>query len=251
MPAQLLPEQLPLPLPGHRVALGVEDFLVAPSNRAVIGWIDRWPDWPFAALVVVGPRGSGKSHAAALWQSRSGARTVDLATLDLEAATDLVSSGEPILVDDADRMLAQGGPAELTLLRLYNLARAAGAAIMMTAEAPPASWVVGLADIRSRLNSAMVVEMGSPDDTPARRRRREAVQRSPVVAVRRGDPLSAQPRRAQLRGGCRSRRRARPRGLEGQAGDFHGAGPRRCSPDWLTAVEHWLSRRLLDAFVGQ
>jgi chromosomal replication initiation ATPase DnaA len=165
MPAQLLPEQLPLPLPGHRVALGVEDFLVAPSNRAVIGWIDRWPDWPFAALVVVGPRGSGKSHAAALWQSRSGARTVDLATLDLEAATDLVSRGEPILIDDADRMLAQGGPAELTLLRLYNLARAAGAAIMMTAEAPPASWVVGLADTRSRLNSAMVVEMGSPDDT--------------------------------------------------------------------------------------
>ena len=43
--------QLPLDL-GHRPALGRSDFLVAPSNAAAIGWLDRWPDWPGPALVV-------------------------------------------------------------------------------------------------------------------------------------------------------------------------------------------------------
>ena len=46
---------------GHRPSLGGEDFLVAPSNREAVDWLDRWPDWPSPALVLYGPPGCGKT----------------------------------------------------------------------------------------------------------------------------------------------------------------------------------------------
>jgi chromosomal replication initiation ATPase DnaA len=157
------PEQLPLLL-GHRVARGVEDFLVAHCNRHAVEWIDRWPDWPFTALVIVGPEGSGKTHLAELWRARSSAETVDLASFDLAASGELAPSWRACLLDDADDALAQGAAAELTLLQLYNLMRSAGGAMLLTGLSPPAAWPLGLADLRSRLNTAMVIEIGPPDD---------------------------------------------------------------------------------------
>jgi chromosomal replication initiation ATPase DnaA len=157
------PGQLPLPM-GHRVAQGAQDFQVASGNRHAVEWIDRWPDWPFTALVVVGPEGSGKTHLTAVWRARSNAAAIDLATLDLEAAADAAAPGKGALVDDADRAVNASPVAELALLRLYNLARAAAGTVLLTAKAPPSAWGLGLADLRSRLNSAMVVDLGPPDD---------------------------------------------------------------------------------------
>jgi chromosomal replication initiation ATPase DnaA len=156
-------EQLPLLL-GHLVARGIEDFLVAPCNRHAVDWIDRWPDWPFTALVVVGPEGSGKTHLAELWRKLAGAQTIDLESLDLESSGESAASWRACLLDDADRALARGAAAELALLQLYNLIRSAGGAMLLTGLAPPAAWPLALADLRSRLNSAMVVEIGPPDD---------------------------------------------------------------------------------------
>jgi chromosomal replication initiation ATPase DnaA len=70
-----------------------------------------------------------------------------------------------LLLDDADRTIPAGAQTERAFLHLYNLVRAAGGAILMTARTPPAAWPLGLADLRSRLNAAMVAEIGPPDDT--------------------------------------------------------------------------------------
>ncbi|HVJ77827.1 MAG TPA: hypothetical protein VM620_08335, partial [Hyphomicrobium sp.] len=64
------PEQLVFELP-HRAAMGLEDFLVSDSNAAAVALVDRWPDWPIGAAVLVGPRGSGKTHLATVWQLRT------------------------------------------------------------------------------------------------------------------------------------------------------------------------------------
>ena len=87
----------------NRVAQGVEDFLVAPGNRHAVDWIDRWPDWPFTALVVVGPPGCGKTHLAALWRARTGAASIDLDSAGLEQTAALTADGGPILIEDCDR----------------------------------------------------------------------------------------------------------------------------------------------------
>jgi chromosomal replication initiation ATPase DnaA len=155
------PEQLPLAFE-HRVALGVEDFLVAPGNRTAVDWIDRWPDWPFTALIVVGPAGSGKTHLASLWCAQSRAERIDLAQ-GIERAAEVARSGRPALIDDCDRALS-GPDAERALLGLYNLIRAAGGQMLLTADRPPVEWGLALPDLKSRLNSAMVAIIGPPDD---------------------------------------------------------------------------------------
>ena len=147
----------------NRVAQDVEDFLVAPGNRHAVDWIDRWPDWPFTALVAAGPPGCGKTHLAALWRSRTGAATVDLAQAGIEQAAALTAGGQPILIEDCDRALGDG-QAERALLQLYNLAKAAGGRLMLTARQVPSEWRLALPDLKSRLNSAMVVTVDPPDD---------------------------------------------------------------------------------------
>ena len=63
-------QQLPLAL-AYRPALGMADFVIAPGNRDAVACIDRWPDWPSHALAIHGPKGSGKTHLAHVWQARS------------------------------------------------------------------------------------------------------------------------------------------------------------------------------------
>src|SRR6185369_8098839 len=109
--------QLPLDL-GHRTALDGVDFHVAPSNREAVAWLDRWPDWPAAALAIHGPAGSGKTHLAHVWAGRSGALLLGpaaLAGLDPHRA----AAAGPVALDDLGEVLLDAA-AERQLFHLYN-----------------------------------------------------------------------------------------------------------------------------------
>ena len=51
----------------QRDAMKIEDLQAA---------IDGWRDWPGGKMLVIGPRGSGKTHLAQIWAAQSGARLV-------------------------------------------------------------------------------------------------------------------------------------------------------------------------------
>ncbi|HWK44385.1 MAG TPA: DnaA/Hda family protein [Stellaceae bacterium] len=149
--------QLPLDL-GHDPAFGLGDFLVADSNQAAVAWLDRWPRWPAPALVLVGPPGSGKTHLACLWQARSGARRIAGCDLTPSRVPDLLGDAQAIVVDDA----RQAG--EQALLHLYNMIAERRGHALLTATAAPARWPIALADLRSRLVAAPLIELAPPDD---------------------------------------------------------------------------------------
>jgi DnaA regulatory inactivator Hda len=155
-------QQLIFPFP-ERVDHAVEAFIVAPSNRHAFEWVERWPDWPFTALILVGPAGCGKTHLASLWQAKSGAASIDLGNSGIEQAAALTAGGQPILAEDCDRVLDET-QAERALLQLYNLAKTAGSRLLLTARRAPSQWQLELPDLKSRLNSAMVVAIDPPDD---------------------------------------------------------------------------------------
>ena len=146
------------------MASGAEDFLVAPCNRVAADWIGRWPEWPSPALVLVGPPGSGKTHLGRLWSARSGAELVDPKQLDLERAAKLIERKGAAWVDDAER-IAGDSASEAALLHLYNLVKAAGSGLLLTARSAPSAWPIGLADLASRLRAAMVAAIEPPDDS--------------------------------------------------------------------------------------
>lgn len=147
----MAPQQLPLDL-AFRPALGMADFVIAPGNRDAVAWIDRWPEWPSHALAIHGPKGSGKTHLAHVWQARSNASFLGRAP----AADAMLPAA--IVLDEPREW------PEAALLHLYNRLREAGGHLLIVSEAPPARWPVSLPDLASRLASIPAVALAPPDD---------------------------------------------------------------------------------------
>jgi len=157
------PRQLPLDL-GHRAAMGERDFLVAPCNKDAVAWIDAWPRWPAPLLVLYGPKGSGKTHLARVWCGKSGAILCPPTVLAQPDLRDLLSRHRGLAIE----FDGPAGPAatwEEPLFHLYNLARELGGFLLITAPGAPATWQIGLADLRSRIAAAPSVGIGMPDES--------------------------------------------------------------------------------------
>jgi DnaA regulatory inactivator Hda len=149
---------------GHRPALAREDFLVAPSNTVAVAWIDRWPDWPGAALALFGPPGCGKTHLAQVWRAASGATAIGPAALAGTAPPELLGGARNVVLDGLDVGLDGGAEREEALLHLYNMVLERDGHVLVTGRDAPARWPIGLPDLRSRLAAAQSVELGAPED---------------------------------------------------------------------------------------
>jgi len=152
--------QLPLALPPlerHSRA----DFLMGASNRLALAAIDGWRDWPGGRMLLVGPRGSGKTHLARIWAGESGALPVRGADLSTADAGRLALAGA-VIVEDAEA-LAGSDAAERAMFHLHNLLAPAGR-LLLTAPAPPRDWGLRLPDLLSRLQAAPLIRLEAPDD---------------------------------------------------------------------------------------
>ena len=138
-------------------ARGREDFMVSTSNAKAMALVGSWPDWPKGRLALVGPKGAGKSHLAAIWAEETGARVVVADALTPEAAPDLAEG--PLVIEDADR-----GVDEDALFHLWNACAGEGRGLLLTGRTPPADWKVTLPDLASRLSSLTPARIGDPDD---------------------------------------------------------------------------------------
>ena len=151
-------EQLVLDL-GHRSALGVEDFLVAPCNQDAVAWLDCWPNWQGPALELHGPAACGKTHLTHIWMNRCAGQLLRADELSGQVPDQILAHGINVIVDDVGR-----GIDERALLHLYNMIAEAGGHLLLAGRKPPARWTLGLADLRSRLNAAPAVAIGWPDE---------------------------------------------------------------------------------------
>jgi len=152
--------QLAFDLPA-RTALGREDFFVSPANAQAVAMIEGWRDWPARKLVLCGPRGAGKTHLAHVWAGLCGARIVagdDLVHADIAALATV-----PVVVEDAGGIAGQA-KSEVALFHLHHLVLAEGHALMVTAAAPPRHWGLALPDLASRMEVALLAQLGPPDD---------------------------------------------------------------------------------------
>ena len=152
--------QLPLAL-GADVSFAREDLVVGTANDEALAWIDAWPDWRAPGLVLWGPEGSGKSHLAAIWRRRAGARGVTIAAAIAAASAVAVPQ---LLVEDVERALLAGAQAEHDLLHAYNLVAQAKGSLLLTARVPPVRWPGKLPDLRSRMQALPAVALKAPDD---------------------------------------------------------------------------------------
>lgn len=147
-----MPEQLTFDLP-VRPALGREAYFVSPTNSEALAAIDAWESWPNRRHLLLGPRGSGKTHLAHVWAALSGAKILPAADLTSDAVPDLTG---PIALEDLDQ-----GMDEAALFHLLNLALAEGRPLLLTSTTPP---TMTLPDLASRISAIPVARIAAPDD---------------------------------------------------------------------------------------
>lgn len=132
-----------------------EDFIEAPSNAAARAALDAPDRWVENRLVLWGEAGSGKSHLAAIWAARTGARRLAAWTLRSPVSADAPS----LLIEDIDALV---DPA--ALLGTIERARHAGIPVLLTSRLPPARLDTGLPDLASRLRASLTIAIDPPDD---------------------------------------------------------------------------------------
>lgn len=154
-------EQLTFDLP-LRPALGRDDFYVSDANAGAVAQIDGWRDWAFGKLILVGPKGAGKTHLAHVWAEMTGAQMI--AATDLEAGdVERLAEAPAVVVEDADG-LANQPQREEALFHLHNALLQTGAPLLLTAREAPSRWGLRLPDLLSRMEQAGVARLDAPDD---------------------------------------------------------------------------------------
>ncbi len=152
------PRQLAFDLP-VRAALGAEDFMASRANADALALVDRWPDWPHWAAVVVGPAQSGKSHLAHVWRFRSNALVTTARDMH-ESLAMAFRSAKALVVEE----LEQGSNDEQMLFHLLNIAREHRLSILFTSRTAPGDLAITFPDLRSRLRALPVVHITAPDE---------------------------------------------------------------------------------------
>lgn len=113
-----------------------DEFVVTASNARAVQQLERWSTWPVMAVIVTGPRKSGRSLLARIFAAKS-------------------SGG---LIDDAERQ------PEATIFHAWNRAQEERRPVVIVADAAPPEWAVKLPDLRSRLVASPTVRLGDPDE---------------------------------------------------------------------------------------
>lgn len=128
-------------------------FVSDAGLNSVLDVLLRPETWIAPHLVLLGPKGSGKTHLGHIFAAETGARFVTAAEVP-----EIELDGRGYVIDDADQA------SEEALFHLYNSVQISGQPLVLLTEIQPLQWQVSLADLRSRLGAMRVLSLPEPDD---------------------------------------------------------------------------------------
>ncbi|AQX27963.1 MULTISPECIES: DnaA regulatory inactivator HdaA [unclassified Bartonella] len=154
--------QLPLDF-SYKSIFQFDDLVVTDSNRMAFQLINHWPNWVPPIAILIGDKGSGKTHFSSVWAQKANA--LNIFHDEINKAIIESSSGKPFLIENID----VGEINEIGLFHLINSVKQANlyvkhATLLITARTLPSAWNLKLNDLKSRLNSVMLVALEQPDD---------------------------------------------------------------------------------------
>ncbi|MDZ4097021.1 MAG: DnaA/Hda family protein [Paracoccaceae bacterium] len=153
--------QLVFDLPAQ-AAYRREGFFASPSNVLALNTLAHWRGWPGGKMILVGPRGAGKTHLAHIWATDAEAVLVAASDLDDTDLPALAAVGA-VCIEDAEAVAGQ--PArESALFHLHNLLAECRGALLLTCATPPRDWGMALPDLASRMQAATLTRLDPPDD---------------------------------------------------------------------------------------
>ena len=114
------------------------NFKVTSGNEAAVAMLRARDRWPSAAILLLGPTGSGKSHLGRAWHSEFGGEFIDAAD----------QHDETILFDAINRALS-----------------GESSGLLLTSSLSPKTWDVAMPDLKSRLFSMPTLNLAEHDET--------------------------------------------------------------------------------------
>lgn len=130
------PPQIPLDL-SPSLSSSFSTFIVSQCNADAVRAVRAWPDWPAPILMLIGPKGSGKTHIGKAWSAETGGQFVDNADSHDEAALFAI-------MNEALNGSIKG--------------------LLLTARTAPAKWDIAMPDLRSRLVNTPLTALEEHDD---------------------------------------------------------------------------------------
>jgi Bacterial dnaA protein len=126
--------QIALPLDELRGGAS-SSLIITPSNATAFAGLGSAANWPRHCAILVGPARSGKSLMARYFSGQGGT-----------------------VIDNAEANSAEN------LFNAWNRAQESVVPLLLVSRWLPADWNIALPDLKSRLGSAMLLEIGAPDD---------------------------------------------------------------------------------------
>lgn len=126
--------QIALPLDELRGGAS-SSLIITLSNATAFAGLGSSASWPRHCAILVGPARSGKSLMARYFGGQVGT-----------------------VIDDAETNAAE------TLFNAWNRAQESAVPLLLISRWLPADWNIALPDLKSRLGSALLLEIGAPDD---------------------------------------------------------------------------------------
>lgn len=126
--------QIALPLDELRGGAS-SSLIITPSNSTAFAGLGSAGSWPRHCAILTGPARSGKSLMARYFAGQGGT-----------------------VIDDAETSGAE------VLFNAWNRAQESGTALLLISRWLPADWNIALPDLKSRLGSAMLLQISAPDD---------------------------------------------------------------------------------------
>ena len=150
-------DQLILKFPSLQ-AFKKEDFYVSSSNQKAYDFINSWPRWIKRIVNIFGPSGSGKSHLSSILKSKTSCLQIESQNLNEEVLFKFKTK-ESIIVENFDKNLS-----EKLLFSLWNIVLQDNKYLLITSKNPINSYNYKLEDLKSRVNSSLIIGIDLPSD---------------------------------------------------------------------------------------
>ena len=159
-------EQLVLGL-NLKEALQKEDFFISSSNLEAVTLLDNIDQWGSGVLLLVGPKGSGKTHLSLVWCKENKAKYLRLESVLQEMEKGLTH--ETVCVEDidiiADAERQKKTKMEEAIFHLINNVGSRGGKLLISSSKMPDALSIDLKDLESRLQSFSKTKIKEPDDS--------------------------------------------------------------------------------------
>ncbi len=152
---------------GEKKMMGRDQFFRSESNDLALKILENYESWPQNKLLLVGPKGCGKTHISSILSSELDGFMCSAKDIDLNKIN-AISNNTIVILEDLDKLsgldIKATRAVEEAIFHLLVKFESNSSRILITGYDNPSAWQINLPDLSSRLRTFSVARIENPDD---------------------------------------------------------------------------------------